>query len=506
MDTKSPRPNRSGAFPFAVGLLAMALGDHGVGDLDEAGHVRAEEVVTLLAIALGGGVGVVVDGVHDAFEAGIDFLGRPREAGGVLAHFQAAGGDTAGVGGLAGGVEDAGVLEGLDGLDGAGHVGALGHQAAAVGHEGLGGLFVQLVLGGAGEGAVALLAPGLRVGHVLGGRILRGVLADATALDVLELHDVGELLLVDAIGVVDVAVGVGEGDDLGAELLKLLHRELSDVAGTGDHAGLAREGVAGGLEHRVSEVDEAVAGGLGANQGAAPGEALAGEDAGELVGQALVLPEHVADFAGARADVTGGDVRVGADVTEELAHEALAEAHHFVVALALGVEVATALAAAHGERGQGVLEDLLEAQELEDAQVHGGVQAQAAFVGADGRIELHAIAAVDAVVALVVHPRHAELNHALGLDDTLQDGVLFVLGFRGDHRLQRTEDFGHGLKELFFVGVLGDGLLEHPCDVLIHLSAFRLSFIRKPGRYFITLPPSRKALFAQQGQGDRCKM
>ena len=58
-----------------------------------------------------------------------------------------------------------------------------------------------------------------------------------------------------------------------------------------------------------------------------------------------------------------------ADVTVQLGHEALAEGHDLPVALALGVEVAAALAAADGQAGQAVLEHLLKAQELEDGQV-----------------------------------------------------------------------------------------------------------------------------------------
>ena len=42
----------------------------------------------------------------------------------------------------------------------------------------------------------------------------------------------------------------------------------------------------------------------------------------------------------------------------------------------LGVEVASALAAAHGQRGQAVLEDLLKAEELDDAQRDARVEAQ----------------------------------------------------------------------------------------------------------------------------------
>ena len=61
-----------------------------------------------------------------------------------------------------------------------------------------------------------------------------------------------------------------------------------------DHHALALEGLAGGLEHLVGEVAQAVAGGLGAGQGAAVAQALAGEHAVEFVADALVLAEQVA--------------------------------------------------------------------------------------------------------------------------------------------------------------------------------------------------------------------
>ena len=71
-----------------------------------------------------------------------------------------------------------------------------------------------------------------------------------------------------------------------------------------------------------------------------------------LAGEALVLAVQVADLAAAHADVAGGHVAVGADVAVQLSHEALAEAHDLIVALALGVEVAAALAAADGQAGE----------------------------------------------------------------------------------------------------------------------------------------------------------
>jgi len=45
--------------------------------------------------------------------------------------------------------------------------------------------------------------------------------------------------------------------------------------------------------------------------------------------------------------------------------------------------------------GQGILEDLLEAQELQDGQVDAGVQTEAALVGTEGGVELDAVATVD---------------------------------------------------------------------------------------------------------------
>ena len=108
-------------------------------------------------------------------------------------------------------------------------------------------------------------------------------------------------------------------------------------------------------------------------------------------------------------------------------HESLAEAHHLARALALGVEVGAALAAAHGQRGQRVLEGLLEGEELQDRQVHRGVEAHAALVGADGRAVLDAVAAVDLHLAVVVHPGRRGTDDALGLDQAVQQAVLGVL-------------------------------------------------------------------------------
>ena len=53
-------------FPSCFGELADALSQHGIGDLREAGDVRAHHVVTGMAVLRGRRGGVVMDGFHDA--------------------------------------------------------------------------------------------------------------------------------------------------------------------------------------------------------------------------------------------------------------------------------------------------------------------------------------------------------------------------------------------------------------------------------------------------------
>ena len=84
------------------------------------------------------------------------------------------------------------------------------------------------------------------------------------------------------------------------------------------------------------------------------------------------------------------------------------------------------------------------------------MEAQAAFVRADGAVELHAVAVVDLDLAFVVDPLHAELDDAFRNDDAFEDAVLFVLGFTVEQRSEGFEDLGHALDEFLFPRVLGD--------------------------------------------------
>jgi hypothetical protein len=123
-------------------------------------------------------------------------------------------------------------------------------------------------------------------------------------------------------------------------------------------------------------------------------------------------------------------------MAEKFADESLAETHHFARAAALRVEVGTALATAHRQRGQGVLEGLLEGQELEDGKVDRRVKADAALVGADGRGMLDAVAAIDLHLAMVVDPRDAEHDDALRFDQAVEQAVLRIFRVLCDVRPQ----------------------------------------------------------------------
>src|SRR3546814_9117003 len=119
-------------------------------------------------------------------------------------------------------------------------------------------------------------------------------------------------------------------------------------------------------------------------------QTLAGQHALEAVGDALVLAEHIADLAAADTDVACGDVDIGADMSVELGHEALATAHDPAVALALGIEVRATLAAAPGPAGQRVLEGLLDGAELQHALRDRRMEADAALLRAAGAVVMAA--------------------------------------------------------------------------------------------------------------------
>ena len=103
----------------------------------------------------------------------------------------------------------------------------------------------------------------------------------------------------------------------------------------------------------------------------------------------------------------------------KLRHKALAEGHYLSVRFALRIEVRAALAAADRKSGQGILEDLLKAQELDNTKVNRGMKSETSLVGADGRIELNTERVVYLNLSLIVYPGNPEQKLSLGSNQTL---------------------------------------------------------------------------------------
>ena len=284
------------------------------------------------------------------------------------------------------------------------------------------------------------------------------VFGDPSALFELDaLDDLG----VDAVGVVDVSGRVRQRDDRAAECLDLLSSEDSDVSGAGDGHGASVEVLLRRGQHVFEEVDHTVAGGFGANHRAAVRKAFTGQHSGFVgVRQSLVLAEQVADLASADTDVAGGNVAVLADVSVELGHERLAEAHDFLIAAALRVEVGAALAAADGQAGDRVLEDLLEAEELHDAEVDRGVEAQTALIGSECGVELHAEGTVDLDDAGVIDPGDPEYDLPFRFAQALESGELQILGMLVDDGPQGVKNFLYRLVKLRLSGIAMENGVE----------------------------------------------
>jgi hypothetical protein len=152
----------------------------------------------------------------------------------------------------------------------------------------------------------------------------------------------------------------------------------------------------------------------------------------------------------------------------QLVHERLAEPHHFVVALALRIEVRASLAAPQGQRGQRVLEDLLEGEELQQAQVDGRMKTKPALVGTDGAVHLHPEAAVDPNLSLVVHPGNPEEHRPLRHDHALEDPGLAVLRLAVQNQPHGFRHFLHGLMKLGLCGAPRLDVRHQGVDVVGH--------------------------------------
>lgn len=145
-------------------------------------------------------------------------------------------------------------------------------------------------------------------------------------------------------------------------------------------------------------------------------------------------------------------VSVGTNVLPQLTHKRDTKPTNLAITPALGVEIRPTLPAAHVQARQRILEHLLEAQELQHAQIDARVKAQAALVGAQGRVVLDTVARVELRGAGVVLPEDAELDDAFGDGGDGQRALVLRVGVEEGAVFERGGELGVGLLELGFAG------------------------------------------------------
>jgi hypothetical protein len=180
-----------------------------------------------------------------------------------------------------------------------------------------------------------------------------------------------------------------------------------------------------------THVYKTVASSLWSDQAATPCETLASKDTLPLVPLGAVAAEHPADLTWGDTNVTSWDISICTNMLIELTHERNAEFANLIVALALGIEISTTLAATHLnctdvnfcailqiERwlltaSESILEDLFEAQEFENRKIDSRVESEAALVGTKCGVELDTISTVYLDLSLIILPCDTELDNAL---------------------------------------------------------------------------------------------
>ena len=411
---------------------------------------------------------------HDLMQLVVNLFEGPGQTLGVLAHFQSRGSYAACICSLSRSEQNVVALEYSNSFRSGRHVSAFANCHNAVSNQCLCVILVDFVLGSARQSDVALYSPDALAFEVLRRRNCLNILLDTAAANFLDFLD---NIQVDAVLVNDVTVGVRQSNNLCAQSSCLLGSVDCYVAGTGDNNGLALEGSTMILQHSVNQVAQAVTGSFGTSQGTTPLQALAGQNANVLVADTLVLAEHIADFTCASADIASRYVGVSTDMAAQLSHKCLAETHDFSVRLALRVEVRTTLAAADRQAGQAVLEDLLEAQELDDGSAYGRMQTDTALVRSDCRVELVTETTVNLNLAVVINPSDTELDAAFRLNDALEHASLYQVRTALSYRLEGLQNFVDCLLEFRLTSIaLYNGVID-TLQIGVSNSHFRFSSI-----------------------------
>ncbi len=316
-------------------------------------------------------------------------------------------------------------------------------------------------------GDIALYAPYIPAAFmVLAARNFVCVHADARSAFLL---DVKELIELDSIRIIDIALRIAHSDYLAAELHAFLRGILRHVARTGDNNVFTFIAVVLEIfESFCGEIAKSVAGRLSARERPAVGQALAREHRSVISsGDFFVFAEKIADLSCSDTYIACGNISELPDVAVKLVHKALAEAHDFRVALTLRIKVGTALSAAHWQGSERIFKNLLKAEEFHDAQINRRVETKAAFVRTYGGIELYAVSAVYMNNTLVIRPWHAKFDNAFRLNKAFDNPVLFPLGMLVDNKLQRFKNLTNSLQKFALMAVTSFNLRIDFFQILI---------------------------------------
>ncbi|MNP43597.1 hypothetical protein D3C76_1374260 [compost metagenome] len=96
---------------------------------------------------------------------------------------------------------------------------------------------------------------------------------------------------------------------------------------------------------------------------------------------------------------------------------------------------------------------MFKAEELQDRQVNRRVETHPAFERADRGAELDTPGAVDLHLIAVVHPYHAELDHAFWFNQALKQGHLTIAGVLFQKWPEGGHHFTHGLSEFALIRI-----------------------------------------------------
>src|SRR6185369_4078206 len=149
----------------------------------------------------------------------------------------------------------------------------------------------------------------------------------------------------------------------------------------------------------------------------------------------------------------GRHIGVRTDVPKQLGHKRLAKPHDFIVRFPLWIEICAALATAHRQGSERILEDLFKREELQDAGINRRMESEPSLVRPEGAIHLDAKPAVYLDLTLVVDPWNPELNQPLRLNKAFKDLAVPIFFMSLNRGFDGLENFGDRLEKLRLVRI-----------------------------------------------------